>query len=383
MSNPTDLTRAVSRTMLLTLCLAFGAMLDRAAATETRSDSSYPITQVRPPINLPDLQVPEQTLTVIQQSGWLVVSLVDTPDELQWTVVLAKVVDGRAPVIQMDPKLPVLSVTYGPYFIRSTATRLRVFREPKGPDSGAWPVIAPVPQGKQLSRGSRLYLETADDWYWVIAAKADDKSKVDALVRLQHVKLQRGSRMASGWVGPHALGEVICGDRTRCLDEGDLLVAERVPSYAARMELTSKSVRETLIGNPAPRLTGTAIPADATVDLEQLKGHVVLIDFWATWCVPCVKNLPRINALQKKYANRGFTAIGVHSVMGADKLDAFLSKHEVSFPIVVDNGDTQKSYAVASWPTYFLIGRDGKVRSGFTSELPSEEQIERALAEEL
>jgi thiol-disulfide isomerase/thioredoxin len=115
------------------------------------------------------------------------------------------------------------------------------------------------------------------------------------------------------------------------------------------------------------------------LSLEKLRGKVVLIDFWGTWCGPCVKKLPALEALHKKYRDRGLVVIGVHSEQAGDLVAEFLDKEPLSFPIAVDTGDTAKSYAVDSWPTYFLIDKAGKAQWGFSSSLPREAEIEKLL----
>ena len=95
---------------------------------------------------------------------------------------------------------------------------------------------------------------------------------------------------------------------------------------------------------------------------DNLAGKVVLVDFWASWCAPCVRSFPVMDALQKKYGPQGFVVIAVSVDESQSDLDQFVKKHPVSFTVVHDV--TQKLVAqadIATMPGSFLIGRNGKV----------------------
>jgi peroxiredoxin len=97
----------------------------------------------------------------------------------------------------------------------------------------------------------------------------------------------------------------------------------------------------------------------------------VLLDFWATWCKPCVASLPELEALHRRFRERGLTVIGV-SVDGPRnfaKVRPFASRTGLTYPIVLDeSGDLQESFRVVAVPTSILIARDGtiaRVQQGF------------------
>jgi thiol-disulfide isomerase/thioredoxin len=114
--------------------------------------------------------------------------------------------------------------------------------------------------------------------------------------------------------------------------------------------------------------------------LAHLYGNVVLVDFWATWCTPCVEKLPYVQKLHEKYAGQGLVVVAVHSVK-AEEMDTFLQKHEYSFPMALDTGETARRFGIEGIPQYVLIGRDGKlVHSGLKHSPPDEAEIERLLA---
>jgi len=357
------------------LCVFFSVACLPAVAQE-QTIKSLPFTLTLPALNADGLEIPKQRIDLADKNGWLVATLTAEPHELEWKIVLAKLTPETKAVVKMHPVLPLFSVQYGPWFIRESLGRLRVNRQPKDARDDGWKQIGDAPMEKALGSALHLFMVPKDQWLWICTAPTGDRKQVDTLIRFQHIKLNKDSGAMSFADGRFA--EVFAGD-ARCQDEGDLLVASRLTGYTARSILAATEKKATLIGSPAPALTGKPagnLPMPTSADL---KGKVVLIDFWATWCGPCVKKLPEVNTLQKKYGNRGLVVLGVHSSQNADRVQDFLAKQSVNFPILVDDGQTEKAFAVSQLPTYFLVGRDGKVKAGYLSTLPSEAQIEAEL----
>lgn len=118
-----------------------------------------------------------------------------------------------------------------------------------------------------------------------------------------------------------------------------------------------------LEGKPAPELTTQAWIGDAT-SIEANRGKVVVIDFWATWCGPCMAAIPENVELVKKLAGKPFAFIGVHDAnSGWNKApDAVKSKH-INYPVAQDKGDSAKAYQLSFWPTYIVIDHEGIVRA--------------------
>lgn len=119
-----------------------------------------------------------------------------------------------------------------------------------------------------------------------------------------------------------------------------------------------------LVGRRAPGFTvpifGSSQPAAA--DLAELTGHVVLVDFWATWCAPCIAVVPRLNELQQRYGPDGLRVIGLSSD-APDEVARFASGHGVSYTLASDAGDkVAATYQVSGLPMLVLIDRAGIVR---------------------
>lgn len=135
-------------------------------------------------------------------------------------------------------------------------------------------------------------------------------------------------------------------------------------------------------GTTAPALA-TKTPEGAAIGLTDLKDRVVLVDFWATWCPPCVASMPALERLHQDLGARGFTVLGVNQEKGEEKMvRSFLTDRKISFPIGMDDGNIARSWGVYTYPTSFLIGRDGMVRKmyrGVSNERVLRADIEEAL----
>jgi thiol-disulfide isomerase/thioredoxin len=111
---------------------------------------------------------------------------------------------------------------------------------------------------------------------------------------------------------------------------------------------------------PAPELELDT--QNGTVNLNQFKGRVVYLDFWASWCKPCVQSFPWMQTLQATYQSQGLEIIAINLDKDRALADAFLEKVTVDFTVAFDpKGDTAKIYQLRGMPTSFLIGRDGKI----------------------
>ena len=102
------------------------------------------------------------------------------------------------------------------------------------------------------------------------------------------------------------------------------------------------------------------------IRLSGLKGKVVLVNFWATWCSPCAQEMPLLERLYEKYKTQGLEilAISVDEQVAHYKVPEFVKDHSLTFPVLYDNG-VQSLYGVTSFPTSLLIDREGLVRLRF------------------
>jgi thiol-disulfide isomerase/thioredoxin len=134
----------------------------------------------------------------------------------------------------------------------------------------------------------------------------------------------------------------------------------------------------------APPFSLPALEGSATVSLASLRGRVVLLDFWATFCAPCVAALPRLQALQGARDSEGLTVVGL-LVDDKPGLAAKLAvKAGVRYPMLRAEAGVWNAYRVNALPSLVLVGRDGRIRRRFGGEADPklfDSEIAAALAE--
>jgi cytochrome c biogenesis protein CcmG/thiol:disulfide interchange protein DsbE len=124
-------------------------------------------------------------------------------------------------------------------------------------------------------------------------------------------------------------------------------------------------------GSRPPRI-GTAAPdfvvqdADRKVTLSELHGKVVVLNFWATWCAPCVEEMPSLVQLQQRFKDKGVTVVGISIDVDRDAYHKFLKDYKIDFLTVRDpDQKTSSVYGTFKWPETYIIDRDGIVRRKF------------------
>jgi peroxiredoxin len=135
-------------------------------------------------------------------------------------------------------------------------------------------------------------------------------------------------------------------------------------------------------GKPAPAFQLKTFDGKA-VSLADYRGQVVLLDFWATFCPPCVQALPELQALHTKYGARGFSVVGVTVEDRAALVQKATSRAKVTYPILQGTADVWNGYKVNALPSMILVGRDGNIIKRYGGEGDKQAmlaEIERALA---
>lgn len=149
---------------------------------------------------------------------------------------------------------------------------------------------------------------------------------------------------------------------------------------------TSTSALALDAGSPAPdfELPGT----QSAVTLSKIRGKVIYLDFWASWCGPCRESFPWMNSMQAKYKDRGLQVIAINLDANNDDAKKFLSQHSAQFTVLFDpKGITPRQYGVKGMPSSFLISKDGKIlvqHKGFNNadRAELEQKILNALEEQ-
>lgn len=100
--------------------------------------------------------------------------------------------------------------------------------------------------------------------------------------------------------------------------------------------------------------------ADDGFDQAEFKGKVVVLDFWASWCVPCRRSFPWMNSMQEKYGDSGLVIIGVNLDSDPAEANAFLQEYPAQFQIIYDpDGELAREYDVIAMPSSYIFDRDG------------------------
>ena len=137
----------------------------------------------------------------------------------------------------------------------------------------------------------------------------------------------------------------------------------RAFSGVAMTMLVASLAYAATVSGPAPNFSLQS-NAGGQVSLASLKGKVVMVNFWATWCVPCRQEMPHLQALYQKYNSLGFELLAVNvEKNNAEGARKWLQETPVTFPVLFDpENQVTKLYKVQTMPSTVIIGRDGTMR---------------------
>jgi peroxiredoxin len=122
------------------------------------------------------------------------------------------------------------------------------------------------------------------------------------------------------------------------------------------------SLQALTLEKPAPDFTLKSL-TNTNIKLSEQAGNVILLNFWASWCAPCRKEMPLLNDIHNKYKALGFSVIGVNVEQESNLAKSFISSYPVDFPILLDDSNkASKLYDVNAMPTTVIIDRNGVVR---------------------
>ncbi len=123
------------------------------------------------------------------------------------------------------------------------------------------------------------------------------------------------------------------------------------------------SVSAISVGDTVPSFKARTLDGSKNVAVEDYRGKVVLIDFWASWCPPCLKSLPKYDDLRREIGTSDFEIVAVNVDENVEDAKKFLAKHPVSYPIAKDpKGVLPGVFGVKAMPTSYLVDKNGVVK---------------------
>lgn len=152
----------------------------------------------------------------------------------------------------------------------------------------------------------------------------------------------------------------------------------------ARTDSQYESIRR-LNGKRAPAIEVGPWIGDAPPPIDQLKGKIVLIDFWATWCGPCLQAIPHTNEIMVKYKEKGVVVIGICGAArsGGKSMESVVQKSGIRYPTAQDKSNaTANAWGVQWWPYYVIVDREGVVRAAGLRTSSVESALDELLKEQ-
>ena len=158
--------------------------------------------------------------------------------------------------------------------------------------------------------------------------------------------------------------------------------------FFANAALLALMLSSASLAERAPDFSLPAIEGAETLSLSDFEGQVVYLDFWASWCGPCLLSFPAMADWQARFVEQGFSVIAINLDDDRDAAIRFLEGRDIEFPVLVDeSGSTPVAYDLPGLPTSFLIDRQGEIilrHAGFKASDAEhlEAAIKKALAAE-
>jgi thiol-disulfide isomerase/thioredoxin len=142
--------------------------------------------------------------------------------------------------------------------------------------------------------------------------------------------------------------------------------------------------KDALEGKPGPTLQveGWVNTDGKPLTLSNLKGKVVVLDFWGVWCGPCRAAMPHLKELYEKHKSEGLVVIGIHTANRGDEMAKYVEETSLPWPVAVDaENKTVAAYHVDSYPDYYVIDRAGKLRMADLANKELDRAVESLLKE--
>lgn len=370
------------KTLVVTLTMWFLLITNSVAQTKLLSKTEV---ELKNKIELNSYtMVDSSKIKVWIENGWVNAERSDKDNELIWRVVVYKYDEKNQPIVLNDGDKIKISSSDGRYFLSTNIVTMHFFPIEilKGiqeyclgePEAFFDPTKYNVTIGKNISGNGeqRIRSYEKDGWRYISIGK-EEKKNVVGLIRMQH-NLQEADNPYVASEGFNSLGN------NHFYWDANMLYAEQVPKEYSKKFLEANRL---LANKVSPELgVHKWYNSPQFSSLSELKGKIVILYFWATWCSYCLPSMQKLETLQAKYADKDLVILGVHhSDYSEEAIERYLFENRnIKFPICVVDEKTIETYYSQSLPKYYVVGRDGKILKSLLNNLPSEEEILRFLS---
>jgi thiol-disulfide isomerase/thioredoxin/outer membrane lipoprotein-sorting protein len=222
-----------------------------------------------------------------------------------------------------------------------------------GQSYDCWVLTSSVKIPSQAAMGGQLSDGTMTSWIdkkllFEVQEEIDYSIKVSPSVGATPVDYQSKIRQVTRAL---KVDQPVSGDLFAFVPPAD--AREQAPQTAGnRVDLTGKD---------APSFRGVSLEGKA-YSLDALKGKPVLLDFWASWCGPCIRSMPTLEKIHQDYAAQGLVVLGIDVGENREAVEKFLKTRAIPYPIIMgDEAGIPAAYGVNLFPTFVMIGPDGKI----------------------
>ena len=159
-----------------------------------------------------------------------------------------------------------------------------------------------------------------------------------------------------------------------------IVCARKLTAFLIVSLICAASLGGSLVGKDAPEITIREWITENPPDLKKLDGKVYVVEFWATWCHPCVENVGHLIELCNKFRGSGLEIIGLSEDKSAQKVRKFVREKGINYHIAIDNGSADW-FGVTGYPTIMVVNHKGKVVwQGYPWDLDFERAVTKAVA---
>jgi len=266
-------------------------------------------------------------------------------DYLSGAVLFSPDFFASIPELGMDPDyLPIVEQSTIPLFIYQGGRR-----------GSAWQF--PRLLQKLTKTNRNIYFKVMKDVSGVFYRNDDDPASTDMLEKL-----------------PNELPGVIHLLHNTDGEKQTIAYKQDATVHNARMDIELKAFKGNT--NPSPFTLQDVNNHSISLDGDGLMGKVTVVNFWATWCPPCVEEIPSLNRLNKKMQGKPFRLISINYAESKSLINKFLKKVNVEFPVLLDRqGEVSAQWNVVAFPSTFVIGPDGKIHYGINAAIAWDDPV--------